>query len=180
MKKLFVLGFVAFVMVSVACQGAEMSPSGNAAGVNTKHMKVWNRMAEYRTSYLTTWSDAFDAGPTSAMEVLEAFNELGYAVTGPQGFWRKTVRAQWLGCNFDADTAACEAMDKAMPAMAEWDAFQREIAELDERKARRFLAKNHTRMMRYLDTYVPTAPSASEMKETAFFQQNLASSMSGL
>jgi len=110
--------------------------------------------------------------------VLEAFNELGFAVTGHGGFWRKKVRDQWLGCQANGETAACKKLGQSMAEFKEWDAFQEKVSKVSENGAKRFLARNHRKMRSYLSRYVPQGePSMSSMEQTGFYKAQLAEAM---
>lgn len=180
MKQRWWVGLLlAVFVVAPGCKKSD-APSGNAAGVSKKTTELWQELGKYEGAYLKNWTGAFAEPPGSAMEVLEVFNEVAYAVTGPAGFWRKTVHGQWLGCEANADTEACEALTRALPELEGWDAFQAKIATMSDKQARRFLTKNHDKVMGYLKRYVPQSPSDSAMKETPFFQEHLAPAMGSL
>lgn len=150
-------------------------PAGLATG-STKAQSVWTHMEPYTNSYLKAYSGAFDEQPPTPMDVLEAFNELGYSVTGPGGFWRTTVPNQWMGCQINGELPACKALSALEPDLQRWDAFQAKIDGLSPKQASRFLAANHKKMIRYLDTYVPSAKSETGMKATALYSKKLAQS----
>ncbi len=134
---------------------------------------VWKKLGSYQTTYLRTWSDAFSQPPGSATEVVDAFNELAFAVTGPQGFWRNTLPRKWLGCQNDPDSEPCTRLKDALPKLQQWDKVQAKMSKMSAGKATRFLGRNQKRMMTYFDNYVPTEPSGSAMKETGFYKDNL-------
>ena len=149
-------------------------PAGLATG-STKAQTVWNHMEPYTNSYLKAYDGAFDEQPPTPIDVLEAFNELGYSVTGPGGFWRTTVPNQWMGCQVNGELPACHALKSLDPELKKWDAFQEKINGLSPKQASRFLAANHKKMVRYLKTYVPSAKSETGMKATALYTKKLAS-----
>jgi hypothetical protein len=148
-------------------------PAGLATG-STKAQTVWTHMEPYTNSYLKAYSGAFDEQPPTPMDVLEAFNELGYSVTGPGGFWRSTVPNQWMGCQINGELPACAALSALEPDLKKWDTFQAKIDGLSPKQASRFLAANHKKMVRYLDTYVPSAKSETGMKATTLYSKRLA------
>jgi hypothetical protein len=147
--------------------------AGHATGASSAKGELWDQLAVYEDSYLREWSDVFAEGTPPAVDVLSAFNEVGFAVTGEGGLWRNKIPNQWLGCKEDAATAPCKALSAHEDVFVEWDQFQTEIGELNERKARRFIAKNKTRMLEYLDTYVPKGKTNSEIEGTRFFSDSL-------
>jgi hypothetical protein len=169
------VGSAAFIVVST-----EHDPTGQATGQSST-AALWSDLSAYEGSFLRSYRGAFDTQNPEAMEVLEAFNELGFAVTGHGGFWRKTVRDQWLGCGMNAETAACKSLETALDELADWDAFQEKVSNVSDAGAKRFLARNHRRINSYLQRYVPAQKSASSMELTGFYKSHLAVTMkSGL
>ena len=134
--------------------------------------EVWTRLGSYQSSYLKTWKDAFgDDG--SANDVVDAFNELAFAVTGPTGFWRDTLPKKWLGCENNKDSEPCMQLGKALPELEKWDSIQKKLSNMTEKKAAKFLNRNRTRMLTYFEHYVPQDPSAGAMKATGFYKAHL-------
>lgn len=178
-QRLLVLaGLAAVVIAAVAIaftQGSD--PTGAAKGVDPAN-QLWERLSVFERSHLKAWKGTFDETP-EAMEVLDAFNELGFAVTGPAGFWRQTVPNNWLGCQQAGDSAPCKQLAKGSAEFASWDAMQEKIGTLEPREAKRYLARNHKKLAAYLDRYVPESPSASGMESTAFFQEHLQDALKG-
>lgn len=159
------------VAASSADPTAFATPDGGGATI-----EIWRRLSPYASTFLRSWRSALEGtDDPAAMDVLDAFNELAYAITGPGGFWRKTVPQQWLGCGVDAATPpGCEQMTQAERELGRWDAIQKQIGELSPEQAARFLSRNKKRILAYLDTYVPSAPSATGMRDTAFYRTTLA------
>ena len=168
---------IALVGGVVIFQGGD--PTGAATGASKAKgaAALWQHMGTYRDSYLKSYRDILDEEMPEPIEVLEAFNEVGFAVTGPGGFWRKTVHNQWLGCGMHAESEPCKALADAEGEFQKWDAFQEKIGELSDSRARRFLAKNHKKMKRYLETYVPSRPGSQEMEATGFYKSALKDAM---
>ena len=173
------LTFAAGIQLS-AC-GTKTAASGDgpglAAGLTSKQSaaEIWKRLAAYDHGYLEAWKDVLSDPDPSPRDVLDAFNELAFAITGPAGFWRKTVPERWLGCQADPDTPVCKALVGASAARFEaLDKLQAEIAELPAGKESTFLAKHGTELLAYLDAYVPATPSMSAMRDTGFFKDTLA------
>ena len=136
--------------------------------------ELWLRLATYRESFLSSWSEgAFETPKPRAMTVLKAFAQVVDQVTGPSGFWRDRVPNELLACHSNPDDQVCEGLDQAHADFAEWDELARDIGRLDATRADVFLARNHERMVTYLDTYVPSQASEAGMKQTAFFDQKL-------
>jgi len=147
-------------------------PAGLATGT-TKAQSLWSHLEPYTDSYLKAYSGAFDEQAPQPMDVLEAFNELAYSVTGPGGFWRTTVPNQWMGCQVNAELPACAALTGLEPDLKQWDSFQSKIDGLSPSKASRFLATNQKKIVRYLKTYVPAVKSESGMKSTGIYSAKL-------
>lgn len=178
-QRIAVLGGLAVV---VAAAGflvftQQQDPTGRAAGSSAQADELWQAMSQYQGSYLRGWKRAFKTGEYAPADVLEAFNELGYAVTGPGGFWRKDLPNGWLGCRRLPDSPACEALAGTTSELEKWDAFQGEIRETDEADARKFIEANQGKMIEYIKRYVPTEPSSSAMQSTPFYQEHLAGAM---
>jgi hypothetical protein len=146
-------------------------------GKISKVTAVWQRLGVFHESHLKSWKEALAADPESASDVLDAFNEMAYAVTGPGGFWRKTLPKKWLGCPQNEELPPCIKLASLEKDLARWDKVQEKIGKLSVKSAKRFLARNYSKMLAYIDTYVPTEFSDSEMKKTGFFKQHLAESM---
>jgi hypothetical protein len=182
MKRLMPL-FALLVLVGSAgfiVYSTEHDPTGQATGQNPSDA-LWSDLAAYEGSFLKSYRGAFKADNPEPIEVLEAFNELGFAVTGHGGFWRKTVRDQWLGCEMNAETAACRSLEKALEELTRWDTFQEKVSNVSESGAKRFLARNHRKIKQYLERYVPAQKSATSMESTGFFKSHLEVAMkSGL
>ncbi len=147
---------------------------GANVGGSQPHLELWSRLATYGSSHLRTWKDALSAPDPAPRDILDAFNELGYMVTGPAGFWRKTVPEQWFGCQSTPDSVACTTLASTSETeLKRWDEFQKEVSEVPDGKELAFLRKHHKRMMEYLDTWVPRTPSMSDMQATGFYKTKL-------
>ncbi len=175
-----VLGVVAAIVVAAVAvvwfQGQD--PTGAARGRGGAS-DLWTRLGDYDKSFLRSWKHSLAEPATSTLEVLEAFSELGYAVTGPGGFWRKTVPGSWLGCEAHRAAPACVKLGENAADFAKWDALQEEIGVLDERSAKRFMRAHGDDLHTYLDRYVSATPSASAMEATGFYKEQLAGLFEG-
>lgn len=159
--------------------GADATPSVAAGafgrGNNQGALAIWKRLSKYSGTFLKAWRQSLEAADIpSASDVVDAFNELALAVTGPTGFWRKTVPNRWLGCDAMAETEACKKVASLQKELEQWDAIQKQIETLESEQANQFLSRNEQRITLYLDTYVPNEPSADAMKSTPFYKKNLA------
>jgi hypothetical protein len=152
---------------------ARQDPSGHAAGGSARADALWARLQDYRGTYLRRWMSAYGGQAPTAKQVLEAFDELGYQVTGPGGFWRKDVRQGWLGCDRVPDQSSCEQLSAAEGEFGRWDAFLEQAGNVSEKQAAQFIDQHFNQMSEYLDTYAPVDPSATGMQKTGFFEKNL-------
>lgn len=154
--------------------------SPGATAGPTAPNELWSRLKPFSGSYLKAWRSQLDADPASATDVVDAFNELAIQVTGPTGFWRKTLPDQWLGCAENGETPPCQKMAAMKDELTQWDGIQKQIQELEPEKAQKFVQKNYAKLVSYLETYVPEEPSAAAMKKTPFYQKHLASVLDGM
>lgn len=133
---------------------------------------VWQRLTTYRTSWLSSWSQALLGPPSSPAEVLDAFNELAYAVGGPGGLWRRTIPEQWFGCNqTGAQLPECARLARLSRRLKRIDRLQRRIERVPRKHAGRFLALHQRQLLRYLDEYVPDDRSATAVEQTRAFRR---------
>lgn len=154
-------------------EGAEETLAFGTGGANGV-TQVWQRLSTYQDSYLKTWRGSWDeGGAANPSEVVDAFNEVAFAVTGPNGFWRNTLPKNWLGCEANPDSPPCTRLGAANSELARWDGIQARLSRLSPGRATRFLNRNRAKIIAYFDTYVPMAPNASAMKETGFYQSTL-------
>ncbi len=162
---------------AVQASFAKKAP-GLAAGANA-HLALWAQLKPYDTTYLKVWKNQLAADPGSAVQTVDAFLELALQVTGPGGFWRKTVPGQWLGCEANPETAPCLKMAAMTAELAQWDPLIDTLQKLEPAAAQKFVQKNLAKLNAYLTTYVPDAPNPEGMKKTPFFQKHLAAALEG-
>ncbi len=142
--------------------------------------RIWRRLGTFRSSFLRHWRGAFDAPSTpESAEVLAALEELFVAVNGPGGFWRKTVTKEWLGCDDHPGGDTCRRLADINADLAPGDAILRKVESLDVRSAGRFLASNEAAIVAYLDSCVPSAPSASALSVTPIYRKHLRGALEG-
>lgn len=189
-KKLLIGGAVgasiAAALILVLTLGT--GPTGQATGSKvrkadkkTVKQAVWNELASHEDTYLAAYADYFQEGDTDALELLGAFNELAYQVTGSGGLWRDTVPNKYFGCQMNADFEICVELERAEETFAKWDAFQRQASEVDSsHQAARFILRNGDQMQEYLQTFVPANESLSAVQDTPFFGQKFAPSLAGM
>ena len=160
-------------------------PTGQATGskqpkANQRTVKqaVWNELASHEDTYLAAYADYFQQGDTDALDLLAAFNELAFQVTGAGGLWRDTVPNKYFGCQMNDDFKICVELKKAEEVFAKWDAFQTQASEVDSsHQAARFIIRHGAEMEEYLRTFVPANESLSAVQETPFFTRQFAPSL---
>ena len=160
--------------VPAASAGGTQSFGRGDGGSHTSG-EVWQKLGVHAETFLKTWRSQLREPSAAPSEVLDAFNELAYQITGPTGFWRKTLPQQWLGCSANPDSEACVSVAKVLGELSQWDDIQKRIGGLEASQAKAFLERNAGRMLAYLETYVPAEASSSGMKDTDFYKKKLAS-----
>ena len=177
-----IIGAVALLMT------VGSNPTGQATGSRdrkavgkTVKQAVWNDLAAHEDTYLAAYTDYFQEGDTDPLELLSAFNELAFQITGAGGLWRDTVPNKFFGCQANEDFEICVQLKKAEETFARWDAFQDAAAGIDSTfKATKFITGRGDEMQEYLRTFVPANESLSAVQATPFFAQHFAPSLAGM
>ena len=136
-------------------------------------VEVWRALNKYRRSFLVAWADKLSGPPTSAMETLDAFNELMAQVTGPGGLWRKTMPRDWYGCVDAPSSEQCKRLAKANEELEVWDIYQKKLLAQKGAAAKGWLKTNKPRILAYLDRYTPLTASLSAAQGTGFYIDKL-------
>ena len=178
-----VLTFSLAMFLAAGCK--QESPTGMATGKADKRAKVkelqkklWTELAVYEDSFLGAYGEYFEDKPDDAYELLGAFSELSFSITGPGGLWRKTVPDKYFGCANNEHLPICQQFQRVAPMFKSWDAFQQQILDVDgPRQAEAFIKQNQAKMREYLKIFVPQDESLTAVQNTPFFQQNLAASL---
>ncbi len=185
-KAIIAVAVVAVLGVAVyAVLNYPPKPAGQATGSAVKPRKVdalqktmWQELSKYETQYLGAYAEYFESQPDEPLELVNAFNELAYSVTGPGGLWRKTVPDKYFGCAANDHMPICKKFNEMNQTFSRWDKLQQEMLDIgDNRQAKKFLQKHEKELQEYLETYVPADESFSAVQATPFFSKNLASSM---
>jgi hypothetical protein len=150
--------------------GAEEFARGGAGKV----AEIRQALTQYEGVFLTGWSDVLSDAKAPADEVQAALTELMSAVTGPAGLWTQLPQ-KWFGCADNVESGPCQAFAKTVPHFEKWAAFQMKLEAAP--KSARFLARSHSKIMKYFKAYVPQGKSLSSIQETAFFRENIAASL---
>lgn len=161
-------------------------PSGMATGskrgaqVQDKiiQQELWEDLSRYESNYLASYAEAFREKPDDPMELLTAFNELAYSVTGPGGLWRKKVPQKYFGCQMNEQLEICQRFLQVESEFRQWDKLQAEISNLETRhQALRFLGEHRQDLKAYMGRYVPESEADSSVQATPFFQDKLAGAL---
>ncbi len=164
MKKVITVGFG--IIIALTAQAAEASWDAG---------RYWDTLETRCAVYLEAYEELFDERPDDALEVLAAFNEVAYRVTGPGGLWRRDVPGTFFGCPFNDHLPICRRFVELESLFTEWDEMQQRIEEIDsERAARRFLREHGDGLIEYLEYYVPAAVNLSGVLSTSLFTQRIA------
>jgi len=187
MKKA-VIGVAVVAVVGVAAWAVLNWPptgAGKATGSAIKprpakglQKALWEDLARYEEDYLDAYAEYFETKPDEPMELLFAFNELAYNMTGPGGLWRKTVPDKYFGCAAHDHLPICRKFKEMHKGFSKWDSMQEQINNLDnKRQAQKFLKANGEELQQYIKLFVPEDESFSAVQATPFFSENLASAM---
>jgi hypothetical protein len=136
-------------------------------------LELVTRLEPFHEGYLRGWKDKLRVARPEPADVLDAFAELMVQVTGPAGFWRKTVPMNWLGCATDPSTDGCQRLAAATADFKRWDQVQATITSLGKGQSSAWVNKHHKQLLEYLDEYVPLEPSMSGAQATGFYKEHL-------
>ena len=161
------------------------APTGNATGSAVKprqadalQQALWSELAKHESAYLGAYAEYFEGSPNEPLELVNAFNELAYNITGPGGLWRKTVPDKYFGCAANEHMPICQKFKETQQTFSKWDKLQAQMLDIgDDRAARKFLKSHQQELEQYLRDFVPENESFSAVQATPFFSNNLASAM---
>lgn len=187
MKKALI-GIAVVAVIGVAGWAVSSWPpsgAGKATGSLVKPAKggkmqaaLWEDLAQHEDTYLDAYADYFQTRPDEPVELVNAFNELAYNVTGHGGLWRKTVPDKYFGCQANEHMPVCKEFKKMQGTFSRWDKLQEKMLEVgSKREAQKFIRKHGKELQEYLRYYVPTDESFSAVQATPFFTENLSSAM---
>jgi len=188
MKKTLVVvaGVVVLAGAAALLYHFQQDPTGSARGSSVKRaaaqkalqQELWSQLSTYEGEYLGAYADQFQQRPDDPMELLTAFNELAYNVTGYGGLWRKTVPDKYFGCAANEHLPVCRKFKQVQADFTEWDKLQEQIMDIEtERQARKFLMKNGGKLQAYIETFAPRDESFTAVQSTPFFQENLSAAL---
>ncbi len=152
---------------------SETKPAAAEGETDADVLELWTVLGRYRRTYLAAWSEKLAGPPASAMDALDAFHELMAQITGPGGFWRKTVPQQWFGCVDAPGSEQCKRLTKANEEMAIWDDYQKRMAGQKGAAAKAWLKSHKPRMLAYCERFVPVTPNMSAAESTGFYVDKL-------
>ncbi len=136
--------------------------------------ELCQRLDKYSDGFLRAWKAKLRAAQPEPMDALDAWTELAYQVTGPAGFWRKTVPQQWFGCGADAKSDQCKKLrDASGREFKKWDQLQQTVSAVGPAQAGSFLRRNQPKLIEYLDAVVPESANLTGMESTMFYRDFL-------
>ncbi|MEY3013898.1 MAG: hypothetical protein RIT45_2633 [Pseudomonadota bacterium] len=148
-------------------------PSSGAGETDADVLELWRALGRYEKSFLKNWADRLVGAPGSASEALEAMGELMTQVSGPTGLWRRTVPQEWFGCVDNPGSPQCTKLAAANEEFAAWDRFAEQMARQKGSSAKGWLKRNKSRMMGYMDRYVPSVASLSGLQGTPLYAEKV-------
>lgn len=184
-KIVVIVALVAFVATGLAyvITGPQAPrPDGRAAASLAGHedpeAALWVRLGQAR-AWLPTFEAALSDPAPEARTVLAAFATLADALAGPSGFWRDAVPNELLACHRAPEQTVCRRLSESLPELTDGEALARSIRRLDPSRAEVFLARNAEAMLRWVELFAPSEPSATAMRLTAFWALRLAPAVAG-
>lgn len=148
-------------------------PSEGKTETDADVVELWKALGRYEKSFLKHWADRLGGAPGSASEVLDAMNELMAQVTGPAGLWRKTVPTEWFGCVDNPTSDQCKKLADASNEFEAWDRFAETMVRQRGGGAKSWLKRNKSRMLGYMNRYVPTVASLSGLQGTPLYAEKV-------
>lgn len=148
----------------------EKEPCSGVPGVQRD---LCQRLDGYTGAYLLGWKSKLHVAKPDPVDLLQSFAELIAQVTGPGGFWRKTVPQQWYGCAADASTAPCQRIAAATSDFKKYDQLAELLVGVPPGQASAWLQRHNRQLLDYLDAYVPEAANLTGAQGTAFYKSRL-------
>ena len=177
-----IVGGPVVCLLMQACSGLpedgstqELDKAQGALLNEKKAVKLWKHLMRYRGTYLTRWEPVFASGKHTTCDVIDAFNDVAWQTTGPDGVWRTRIPQDWLECANQQEDPICENLNNHLGKFLEWDDFQESITRLEPGRAAPFFVKNHDKFYEYLDLYVLKTDTPEAMRRTKFYRFMLAS-----
>ncbi len=152
---------------------ARTAPPTDGKAVDPAAEALWDRLSQYKGNLLTNWKDALAKPPKDEMTVLEALGELMVQITGPAGFWRKTVRTEWFGCPANPDQEQCSKLDAAIKGFGPWERLRAAVGRQTPGTAKGFIRAQQSRIGSYFNEVVPRAPNLTGMQQTGLYMTKL-------
>lgn len=174
----FVVTGLAYVLVSPRAPRPGGQAAASLAGDEEVTAALWARLGKAK-AWLPTFEEALAEPEPEARTVLAAFAALADKVAGPSGFWRDMVPNELLACHKEPDQNVCRRLSESLPELTDGEALARSIGRLDASRAEVFLARNAEAMLRWVEMFAPSEPSAAAMRLTTFWEQRLAPAVAG-
>lgn len=180
---LVALAVGAVVFLATRPNGGSRAPEPSAGaslggGEAEPKAVLWARIAKLG-AWLPTFESALMDPEPEAKTVLAAFATLAEKVGGPSGFWRDQVPNEILSCHREPEQAVCKRLQEALPELTDGESLARSIGRLDGSRAELFLERNAGEMLQWVQTFAPSEPSATAMKQTTFWEAKLGPAVAG-
>ena len=134
---------------------------------------IWEELKALEQQYLKRWGKVFRAERRYPSDLLDAWNDLAYATTGPDGLWRNVARETWMECGKEPDKNVCVNLAEHEEVFEKWDVFQEKISRMEPRRCASILVDHIDDVETYMDTYVLPEPTPTAMIQSAFYKEIL-------
>ena len=135
---------------------------------------IWDRLKSYEKTYIARWGSVFRLERRYASDLIDCWNDLAYATSGPDGLWRTTVPSVWLNCIKKPEQKVCQNLKAHEAVFMEWDVFQERVSRTEPRRGGSFLLEHIDDIEQHMDTYVMETPTPEAMMKTKFYREILA------
>lgn len=156
----------------------DTTEAGASLGSGDTEAALWRRL-QTLSSWLPTFEEALKDPEPEPKTVLSAFATVADKLASERGFWRDQVPNELLRCERDPAQRACKKLDESLPAITEGEALARQIRRLDETRADVFLTRNAETLLTWLHDFAPRDNSEEAMRQTGFWEKELAPAASG-
>lgn len=167
------VGAIVFIATRPATTGPASTEAGASLGSGDTEAALWRRL-QALSSWLPTFEDALKDPEPEPRTVLAAFATVADKLASETGFWRDQVPNELLRCERDPAQRACKKLDESLPAITEGEALARQIRRLDETRADVFLSRNAETLLTWLHDFAPRDNSEEAMRQTGFWEKELA------
>lgn len=163
----------AVVFIATRPTTTATSEAGASLGSGDTEAALWRRL-QTLSSWLPTFEAALKDPEPEAKTVLSAFATVADKLASERGFWRDQVPNELLRCERDPEQRACKKLGESLPAITEGEALARQIRRLDETRADVYLSRNAATLLEWLHDFAPRDASEEAMRQTGFWEKELA------